>query len=266
MTNLIQSKLTAAGYVDYENIFELMKGFGKNPLEEINFFPVLLDRFKNLFNLNLIEFIAYSNFEKKPFQARHQSLLQDFGIQTRHSSNYGKNSADLELTCDALKALFKNPAIEVFILISSDRDLIPLIKCIRSENKKTYVLSTKNGFNEVVTRYTDFHEYIEDIFNLTPLANGDLQEPNPLVIEETPSYSDLEHVEEVSKHFHASNILKRSETDGHPITLKGYVDTLSCIVQRDTSQLTKDFQLAHKLGLLEIYPHEKGLCLRKCQK
>jgi hypothetical protein len=258
MTSLIQSSLTGAGcYVDYENIFELIKHHGFNPIE-LNFFGVVLDRLRNDFKLNIIECIAYCNFERKELQGRHQSILQGMGVQTRHTANNGKNSGDLELTADALRSLYKNPAIEVFIIISSDRDIIPLIKSIKYENRKSWIISTRNGFNQSVIRYADHHEYIEDIFNLKNPAEPEF------VIEGDPSHLDLDRCEEVCSLLFASIIWKKFENDGIPITLKGFSEAVSRKVQRDPSQIIKDFQLASKLDLVEIYTYPgKGLCLRR---
>lgn len=67
---------------------------------------------------------------------------------------------------------------------SSDTDMVPLLQALKSENKITCVLSTKNGFNPVVTRSADFHEYIEDILHLTApeiTANEGEQGINPEV-------------------------------------------------------------------------------------
>jgi hypothetical protein len=259
MTSLIQPNLTGAGiYVDYENIFELLKCSGVNPIE-IKFFPVILNRLRDTYKLNILESIAYSNFERKPLQNRHQTMLQAMGIQTRHSSNNGKNSGDLELTVDALKSLYKNPAIEVFVIISSDRDIIPLIKAIRYENKTAFVISTRNGFNQIIVNYANYHEYIEDIFNLPPVPEvpaGDR--------EGNPSHQDLDYAEEVCQLLFNSNIWRKYKAGESPITLKGYVDSLSSILMRDPVQITKDFYLANELGLIEIYKHpKKGLCIRK---
>ncbi len=106
---------------------------------------------------------CYGNFEKKLFQGKHQTALQKLGLQTRHSANNGKNCSDLMLAVDTLTILYKNPNIHVFIIVSSDRDLIPLLKAIKYENKIAYVISTKYGFDPVVSNYADHHEYIEDI-------------------------------------------------------------------------------------------------------
>jgi hypothetical protein len=264
MTNLIQQKLTAAAYIDYENIIGLLKGhFSVNPLE-LNFFGVILDRLRNHYQLNIIETIAYCNFERKELQGRHQSLLQWMGVQTRHTANNGKNSGDLELMADALRSLYKNPAIEVFVVISSDRDIIPLLKSIKYENKKTYVISCRNGFNGSVTNYADLQEYAEDIFNLEkPAAPIDGEFLEPEICNGDLTYLDLERCEELINLLFTSIMWKNFETEGYPVTLKGFSEAVSRRVQRDPSQIVKDLQLAHSLGLIEIYQHPKGYCLRK---
>jgi uncharacterized LabA/DUF88 family protein len=196
--------LNAAIYIDYENIYELLKIYQADPLE-INFFPVILAKLKHTYQLNVMECIAYCNFEKKPLQARHQSLLQNLGIQTRHSANNGKNSSDLMLTVDSLTTLYKNPNIKVFVIISSDRDIIPLLKAVKFENKHTHVISTRYGFCPVVSCYADRHEYIEDIFNLTPDMRAAETEAE-LNFDIENNRSNIEQAREISILFYNSNV------------------------------------------------------------
>jgi uncharacterized LabA/DUF88 family protein len=263
MTNLIQQKLTAAAYIDYENIIGLLKThFSVNPLE-LNFFGVILDRLRNHYQLNIIEIKAFCNFERKELQGRHQSLLQWMGVQTRHTANNGKNSGDLELTADALRSLYKNPAIEVFVVISSDGDIIPLLKSIKYENKKTYVISCRIGFNGSISNYADLQEYVEDIFKLEKPATTDGEFLELGSINGDPTYLDLERCEELIDLLFASIMWKNHETEGYPVTIKGFSEAVSRRVQRDPSQIVKDLQLAHRLGLIEIYQHPKGYCLRR---
>jgi uncharacterized LabA/DUF88 family protein len=267
LNQIIQMKndyTNAAVYVDYENIFELLKRYGKNPLE-IDFFPVLLNKLRERHKLNVIDFIVYSNFEKQPFFGRHQTILQGLGLQTRHSSNNGKNSGDLELTVDALKTLYKNQIIEVFVIISSDRDIIPLIKAIKYENKTTYVLSTKNGFNQIVTKYADHHEYIEDIFNL----NDNLLEQNSPTIDwdlnfkiSQISEENINEAKKVCKLFYGSNIWSRHEKQGDTISLDGYLNAITKTLDRIPAQIINDFKLSHHLGYIKLYKDSKNrLCL-----
>ena len=155
---LFQTKnkqLNAITYIDYENIYELLKKSGHDPLE-MNFFKVIQEKLKTT-GLNIIDIIVFANFEKNgSVNKDSKRYLRSMGLQTRHASNNGKNCGDLELTVDALRDLYKNPSIDVFVVISSDRDIIPLLKAIKYENKVSYVISTRNGFNQIVAKYADF--------------------------------------------------------------------------------------------------------------
>jgi uncharacterized LabA/DUF88 family protein len=270
VSQLIELKnelLNAIVYVDYENIFELLKKYGVCP-GEINFFPVILEQFRNIYKLNVIECIVYCNFEKKPFQGREQTILQNLGLQTRHAASNGKNCSDLMLTVDALSTLYKNPNIDVFVVVSSDRDMIPLLKTIKYENKVACILSTRYGFNPVVSEYADYHEYIEDIFkiNYDSLISQDEPESDIIIRGKNfnPEEARIEDAQEVSKLLYSSNIWKRSETDGNPVTLKGYLQIILKKVGRTSSQIEKDFALAHQLKYVTLYRDEnKGLCIKK---
>lgn len=267
VSQLIEQKtelLNAAVYVDYENIFELLKKYGVNPLD-IDFFPVVLDLFRNTYNFNINNCNLYCNFEKKPFQGNHQAILQNYGLHTRHSASNGKNCSDLMLTVDALTSLYKNPNIDVFVIISSDRDMIPLLQAIKYENKLTYVLSTKYGFNPIVSRYADYHEYIEDIFNLTPeMLNEEKQDIDFLIEQDHLNNYDIENAKEISKLLYNSNVWKAYEKEGSPITLKGYMNIVSKKIRRNSTQVIKYFELAHHFKYITIYKDQnKGLCLRK---
>lgn len=260
----------ASVYVDYENICELLKEYGKSPLE-IDFFSVILQRLRNVHQLNVIDFTVYSNFEKTTENGKIQTLIRGLGLQTRHSSNNGKNSGDLELTVDALRTLYKNSTIDVFVIISSDRDIIPLIKAIKYENKITYVLSTKIGFNQIVAKYADLHEYIEDIFELNSII------PKPAVdyLDKSELHFDLQHLrpenidkaKEVSLLFYNSKVWKKSQENLEPVSLTGYVSIIAKTIPRMTQEIIEDFKLAHYLEYISLYKDtKKGLCIREGAK
>lgn len=261
----------AAVYVDYENIYELLKFYGKSPFD-IDFFPLIIRKLKDEYRFKIIEFIVYSNFEKKEFQGKEQTLIQKLGIETRHSSNSGKNCSDLELTVDALRTLYKNPSVDVFVLISSDRDIIPLIKAIKYENKIAFTISTRKGFNLIVTKYTDYHEYIEDLFHLSLKEELKYSELSDVTAKSgddftTVSTEEIERAKEVSKRFYNSNVWKKSEQTGESVSLKGYINILAKTVIRNQAQILEDFKLAHHLQYIQIYADEKkGLCLKEGAK
>ncbi len=266
MTVLQQSKnqsLNSTVYVDYENVFEFLQKHGANPIK-INFFSTILDKLRHDYQLNIIECVVYCDFEKDIFQGKHQTALQKLGLQTRHSAFNGKNCGDLMLTVDALRTLYKNPNVGVFVIISSDRDLIPLLKAVKYENKITCVIVPKYGFNLVVSNNADYYEYIEDIFNLTPemLIPDDTE-----VLDCAPSQfteEDIANAKEVTRLLFSSKVWRTFETEGEPVTLKGYVQIISKKIMRSSEQIIKDFELAHHFKYITIYKDQtKGLCLRK---
>jgi uncharacterized LabA/DUF88 family protein len=253
-------------YIDFENIFEILKKYGKDPLE-MNFFKVIHEKLK-VEGLKIIDFIIYDNFEKNSRNIKQQTFLRAMGFQTRHSSNNGKNASDLELMADALKDLYENPSIDVFVIISSDRDIIPLLKAINYKNKISYVISTTNGFNQVVIRHTTFHEYIESIFKLTPpdeaINNQDALLELIKIDPATVSLAKIRRAREVARYFYKSHIWTQASLLGKPINLKGYLDVVIRAVKRSPADILDDFKLAHCLKYIAIYQDPaRGLCLKE---
>jgi uncharacterized LabA/DUF88 family protein len=266
MSHHRNKRRNAAIFIDYENIFALLAEYGVNPLD-INFFPVILDRIRQTYNISLC--IAYCNFEHQSFQDKHQTTLHNFGIQTRHSVNSGKNSSDIMLTVDTVATLYRNPDISVFVLVSSDRDIIPILQELKLRQRQTYVLSTRNGFNKVVTTLVDKHEYIEDLFHITPemLINHGGEKLNIDISIDDVTKKEMEQAWEVAQLFYSSNILKKSEEDNDLVTLKGYAKTASRKLDRDEVQIVKDFKLAHFLNYVTLFrDKESGLCLKKGER
>jgi uncharacterized protein (TIGR00288 family) len=239
-------------YVDYENISELIEKDPKDPLQ-MEFFRVIQEKLQES-DLKIIDFIVYNNFEKDPQSKKLQSLLRSMGFQARQASVNRKSSGDLELAVDALRTLYKNPNISVFVIISNDRDFIPLLKTIKFENKISYVFSTKNGFNHVMAEYADFHEYLEDIFHLTsPEAQHALDESMLTPDLTNPDQDQIERAKEVSRHFYNSHIWRRSLRQDEPIHLNGYIQVISRIINRSADEILDDFKRAHFLKYVTIY-------------
>ena len=157
--------MNAVVFVDYENIYELLKQYGKDPVE-INFFNIIPGKLKES-NLKIIDFIIYNNIEKKLLNNRQQMFLQNLGFKVRHVANSSKNSSCLKLAIDALQVLYENSRVNVFVIISNDWNFIPLMEVFKNENRFSYVVSTKKGCNKSVAEYADFHQDLEEIFNLT---------------------------------------------------------------------------------------------------
>ena len=53
--------------------------------------------------------------------------MQSYGVETIHTSNQGKNYADLKLAIDVLNSMYTNDNIDEFIIMSNDKDMTPLL-------------------------------------------------------------------------------------------------------------------------------------------
>lgn len=253
MMQLTNYLLNTIVYIDFETISELLQKDSEDPFK-MGFFRVIQEKLQGS-DLKIIDYIVYGNFEKDPQSQRLQTLLRSRGFQARQASNNKANSGELELTVEALRTLYKNPNISVFIIISNGRDFIPLLKTIKFENKISYVFSPKNSYNQAVVEYADFHEYIEDIFPLT----CDQSQPEPdrfMVTTESvdPKPERIERAKEVSRHFYNSHIWRRSLRQAEPISLNGYIHVISKIVNRSANEIMDDFKQAHLLKYVTIYP------------
>ncbi|HEX3043832.1 MAG TPA: NYN domain-containing protein [Bacillota bacterium] len=281
-----KKRLSAMVYMDYENILEFLQPYGKTLLE-MNFFTVVLTKFKQA-GLKIIDFTIYGNFERGFTRSKQQTYLRSLGLQTRQSSSNGKNNSDLELTVDTIRTLYKTSGVDVFIIIISGRDIIPLLKAIRLEGKLSYLLSTKNSFNQIIAEYADLSESLEDIFGLNPV------EPKPLVLDQGfdpapltggpfsgtactgpactgpaysgPAYSGaaysgaaVERAKEVAKMFYTSQIWRRAVQLNEPVNLTGYAQAITKAFRGHSGDILDSFKLAHALQFITIYygPNQK---------
>ncbi|HEX3047828.1 MAG TPA: NYN domain-containing protein [Bacillota bacterium] len=239
-------------YVDYENISELQKQVMKDA-PDMEFFRIIQAKLQES-RLKVIDFIVYGNFEKDSFNQRLQTLLRGRGFQTRHVVNNPNSSRDVGITVDALRTLYKNPNISVFVLIPGGREFIPLLKTFRYENKISYVLSTKNGFNQAVAEYANVHEFIEDIFQLpNPKPQDELDELRLTTDPANLDQGQIKRAQEVSRYFYNSHIWRRSLEQAEPINLNGYIQVASRIVNRSANEILDDFKVAHLLEYVMIY-------------
>ena len=262
--------MNAVVYMDHVTISEiLIKQYGKD-LIETDFFRVIQKKLEKYKTLKIIDFIVYGDFERPGTKnSKQQTLLRSMGLQTRQVSYNGKSCGDLELTVDAIQVLYKNPSITAFVFISSDRDLTPLLTAIRYENKVSYVLSFRNGFNKTVAEFADNHGYLEDIFHLSPITKAE-EAPDELrgVFDlENLKGEAIERAGEVSRYFYESHIFKKSIQLKEPVNLKGYINVLSRILNRFPNEILNDFKIAHHLKYITIYQDQnQRLCLRQGEK
>lgn len=257
-----EKRINTCVYVDYENVTKQLKSYGVTPAG-INFFQEIRSHLERM-NLNIVDFCVYANYDDGEFtKGRCQTELQALGLQTRHTSNKGKNAGDLEMTVDALRVLYKNDYIEAFVIISCDRDFIPLIKAIKSENKIAYVISTQVGFNSIVATYADAHEYIEKIFK-SEIDKSKIA--NEVVVKSLENETiDFRSIQKICKLFYGSNAYTNLR-DGKSaeIILSKYSTNISRMLKITPKEVKELFNKASELEYICIYKNEnKANCLKE---
>ncbi|MGI2295938.1 NYN domain-containing protein [Paenibacillus sp. GXUN7292] len=151
-------------YIDYENVhFNFINNY-KN-IFEVEFFPKL-KKFLEDKGYSIIETIAYSNFDLKDMRnSFHQTKLHQFGVETKHTSNNGKNCADIQITVDAMNEVFQNNLIDGFVIISDDKDLTPLIKSIKKKKGFVHLITSLTQNSNLLATPTD-HSTIDEILQV----------------------------------------------------------------------------------------------------
>ena len=124
-----------AVYIDYENVVKTLINNYKNPIHD-GFFDRLRVWAKDK-NMRLVKTAVYCNFDVKYlYKFFHQSLLQSYGVETIHTSNQGKNYADLKIAIDVLNEMYTNSNIDEFIIMSNDKDMTPLLNTIKANKRR----------------------------------------------------------------------------------------------------------------------------------
>ncbi|QIK38422.1 NYN domain-containing protein [Caldichromatium japonicum] len=82
-----------------------------------------------------------------------------------------KNSVDIHLVIDAMRTLYNNPNIQVYVLVTGDRDrdrdFIPLLNTIRRHGKRVVVIGVAKAASSHLAQSADefvfYHQLAEDI-------------------------------------------------------------------------------------------------------
>lgn len=153
-------------FIDYDNIWIGCYEHYLGTIFGLDFTNKIKEFLKEKGN-EIIKYTAFANFDNgKMSTDKHQTQLQKLGVETIHCMN-GKDSADINIACDALDLLYNNPEIKHFVFISCDRDITPVLRKIRLNGKITTVISlTVNVDIDVIQNYCDNHFWFEEIVGI----------------------------------------------------------------------------------------------------
>lgn len=158
----LQMLNNVAIYIDYENVYKSMAKQHKNLLRE-GFFEKIQKWCKGK-KMRIVKIAAYCNFDNVDLhESYHQTLLQEYGVLTVHTSNRGKNYADMQISIDAINDMYLNKNIDQFIVMSNDKDMSPLLNTIKSNKRKAILLTAGGSFDYALCNVPDEHIAIDRI-------------------------------------------------------------------------------------------------------
>lgn len=136
----------AAVFVDFENLFLSLKNrdeLGGQRIREQCL--AILDHLKARLHADKAPMVlgrSYAAFDTYPgMEVAHDLALMGFDPQYVLTGHAGKNSADVQLACDVCRVLYRRPDIDAIVIVSGDRDFIPIARQVLEENRELRVVA-----------------------------------------------------------------------------------------------------------------------------
>lgn len=132
-----------AVFIDFENIYISVRNrYDANPN-----FESIMDLCQRYGRVTVAR--AYADWYRYPrvTNALYANAIEPMYVPTYHydrdqgrTGRAIKNSVDMHLCIDMMKALYAYETIDTYVLITGDRDFIPLINAVRQQGKRTVVI------------------------------------------------------------------------------------------------------------------------------
>lgn len=107
--------------------------------------------------------------------------------RTGNSHGSIKNSVDMHLCVDAMRVLYRYPHLNTFVLISGDRDFIPLVRALRMEGKVVIGIGVADTTSNYLGRAVDHFVFYQELVG------------RPLPARSSPAPEAVAHVQPVEE-------------------------------------------------------------------
>jgi uncharacterized protein (TIGR00288 family) len=161
-----QRRPDVAVFIDFENVYVSVRDkLNANPN-----FEAIMDRCGDLGRVVISR--AYADWYRYPrvTSALYANAIEPIYVATYYyDKDVGrigraiKNSVDMNLCIDAMKTLFTNPNIGRFVLVTGDRDFIPLVHSIRQQGKEVYIIGIGGAASTHLAQSADEFVFYEQL-------------------------------------------------------------------------------------------------------
>ncbi|MBK8096195.1 MAG: NYN domain-containing protein [Planctomycetes bacterium] len=170
----------AAVFVDFENLFFSLKNreeFGGQRTRDLCL--AILEHLKGRLqaeNCSLVLGRSYAAFDAYPgMEMAHDLALMGLDPQYVLVGHHGKNAADVQLAVDVSRVLFRRPDIHAIVIVSGDRDFIPIARQVLEENRELRVVAIPDSTSGDLRMRVG----AERFWNALDLLPAELRAPRP---------------------------------------------------------------------------------------
>ncbi|MBP6789081.1 MAG: NYN domain-containing protein, partial [Candidatus Promineofilum sp.] len=90
-------------------------------------------------------------------------------------NNFGKNLIDMYMVVDTMDTLVDGQQYTTYVLVTGDRDFLPLIHALRRRGKHVIGVGLRNTTSESLMSLCDEYVYYEDLLPAPPLSDGEAE-------------------------------------------------------------------------------------------
>lgn len=176
-----------AVFIDFENIYISVRSrYDANPN-----FEIIMDLCQRYGRVIIAR--AYADWYRYPrvTNALYANAIEPMYVPTYHydreegrTGRAIKNSVDMHLCIDMMKTLYAFPNIDTFVLITGDRDFIPLINAVRQLGKRTVVIGVAQATaSHLATAADEFLYYSQVVEDVDEAVAADVRDPFAVLVE-----------------------------------------------------------------------------------
>ena len=201
----------AAVLVDYQSLHHYLKGRADGAGSTADLAGLLFTALRAHLDESgdrIVRGRAYADFGALDDHARHvQRLLYLHGIEpvfvpaTTH-----RNTTDLQLAVDAIETSHQHPEIGLFVLVSGDRDYVPVVQALVSAGRRVVVVGFREHLSPHLLDHTRGGRFV-DAASLLPQGALEPEAGTPVSVTtfqpaQDPTHEvDSDAIEVIERHF-----------------------------------------------------------------
>ncbi len=156
----------AAVLLDYQNLHHYLKGRLPAALAPGDAAVEMLIALRERLAADGVRFgagFAYADFGGLDEHVRHvQRAFYLHGIQPVYvPSTIHRNTTDLQLALDAIALRDGRPEFDTFVLISGDRDYLPVVQALQAAGRRIYVVAFRDHLSAHLLDYTGAGQFLD---------------------------------------------------------------------------------------------------------